>query len=402
MKITHVLPALTKGGAEKVVVDLANASSLVGNEVTVLVGHLVDPELLRNRLSASVRVRSIYEHRGSSLGMYAKLVPWALKNWQWIKEQDVLHCHLTLGAVLGSIIWCVRGLTRSMTPLIIETNHSVGMPIKKWQINAFRILARLRDGYALMAEDSEWARHLQKPGMPLSQFIPNGVEIPKQAVSAEESREFSSLAGLPSEATRVVGTIGRMVAERNPLALVEVFAEIQEGLSCVGGVHFLMGGEGPEKEAVRQYAYLKQIGEQVHLPGLIVDPQVAMSTMDLYVSVNVGGTTGVAGMEAAAQGVPVISLQMSDEYKTSDQDWIWSSKEPKAVAARAIELLLDDSLRSEIGKRQREHVIGNFSAEKMETDYALFYSRVALNRGGVIRGGVGVGPKCPFGESVDQ
>lgn len=376
MKITHVLPALTKGGAEKVVVDLANASVMSGHEVTVLVGYLVDPNLLRNKLSSSVSVRSICDQRRPALARFAKLVPWSLKNWWWIKEQDVLHCHLTLGAVLGTIIWGVRAVARARKPVIIETNHSVGMPIKNWQIAVFRALARWRDGYALMAKNSEWSRHLQKPGMPLLQFVPNGVEVPIQGVSVEATRAFSSQVGLPAEKVPVVGTIGRMVAERNPLAMVDVFAEIQKGLSEIGGVHFLMGGEGPETETVRQRAHLHQMGGKIHLPGLIVDPQVAMSAMDLYISVNVGGTTGIAGMEAAAQGVPVIALQMSLDYEPSDRDWIWSSKDPKAVAAKAIELLLDDSLRSEIGKRQRDHVIRNLSAQKMEADYAQFYSRV--------------------------
>jgi glycosyltransferase involved in cell wall biosynthesis len=394
MKITHVLPALTKGGAEKVVVDLANASSMIGHEVTVLVGHPVDPNLLRNRLSASVRVRTICDQPRPLLARYAQLIPWSLRNWQWIREQDVVHCHLTLGGVVGTIIWCVRGLTRAVKPVVIETNHSVGMPIKKWQTAAFKVSARWRDGYALMAENSEWRRHLQKRGMPLSQFIPNGVEVPRQGVSPEATCAFSSRVGLPSENVPVVGTIGRLVAERNPLAMLDVFAEIQKGLAQKGitgtrGAHFLMGGEGPEMEPVRQKAHCYKIADRVHLPGLIVNPQLAMSTMDLYVSLNVGGTTGIAGMEAAAQGVPVIALQMSADYESSDSDWIWSSKDPKALAAKAVELLLSDSFRTEIGRQQREHVIKNFSAEKMAADYGLFYS-LALSRAEYIPPGVAV------------
>ena len=80
MKITHVLPALTKGGAEKVVVDLANASVMSGHEVTVLVGHLVDPNLLRNKLSSSVSVRSICDQRRPALARFAELIPWSLRN----------------------------------------------------------------------------------------------------------------------------------------------------------------------------------------------------------------------------------------------------------------------------------------------------------------------------------
>ena len=37
MNIVHVLPALTKGGGEKVAVDLANHAARTGHEVTMLV-----------------------------------------------------------------------------------------------------------------------------------------------------------------------------------------------------------------------------------------------------------------------------------------------------------------------------------------------------------------------------
>ena len=376
MKITHILPALTKGGAEKVVVDLANVCSKKGHELTVLVACSVNPELLRNKLASSVQVRSIGNEGRSALLRYLAMIPWIIKNWQWIKEQDVLHFHLTFGAVFGSIVWFIRGFTREHKPLIIETNHSVGMPIKHWQNMAFRIMARMRDGYVLVAENSEWKSFLQKPGMPLSEFIPNGIEIPNKTVLFEDNDECYLHTWKSKEKIVMVGTIGRIIDERKPLEIINVFSEIHKALAGVRKVHFILGGDGPEKESVIQHAKHLQIGEIVYLPGLISDSIEVMKTMDLYISINVGEITGIAGMEAAAIGIPVIALQMSEDYTPSDHDWIWSINEPKVLAAKAIELLLDNSKRLALGQQQRKHVINNFSDERMETDYSKFYLRV--------------------------
>ena len=48
--------------------------------------------------------------------------------------------------------------------------------------------------------------------------------------------------------------------------------------------------------------------------------------MNLYVTLNIGKLTGLAAMEAAYSGLPVLGIQLSD-YSTQANDWIWSSKD---------------------------------------------------------------------------
>ena len=66
MKIVHVIPALTKGGAERVVVDLANAAVEEGHEVSIvaavpappqLVAHALRPEVCLVAICVRLRVR---------------------------------------------------------------------------------------------------------------------------------------------------------------------------------------------------------------------------------------------------------------------------------------------------------------------------------------------------------
>ena len=64
MNIVHVVPALTKGGAERVAVELANHAVGSGHKVTLLLGWSVDPLLLRKFLKVEVSV--IYISKGST------------------------------------------------------------------------------------------------------------------------------------------------------------------------------------------------------------------------------------------------------------------------------------------------------------------------------------------------
>ena len=45
-----MLPALTKGGGEKVAVELANHAARAGHNITIIVGWSVNPRLLRDTL----------------------------------------------------------------------------------------------------------------------------------------------------------------------------------------------------------------------------------------------------------------------------------------------------------------------------------------------------------------
>lgn len=379
MKIVHILPALTKGGAEKVVVDLANATSLLGHDVTVLVGYSVDPTLLRNSLLNTVKFQSIYKRKFSKLFIYFLLIPWIFKNWRWISKFDVLHCHLTMGSIFGSIVYLIRYLFSSSKIIVVETNHSVGMPLKIVQSSLSRIQIKFRDGYIIMAENKEWLNILRQKRKLLTNFIPNGVAILPKFDDYVEKNLFKNQIGMEDESVKIIGNIGRLVVDRRPLILLEIFNEIRNKLSNTVDVHFLMGGEGPEKSKIEERVRAYGIEDKIYLPGLIYNPQVAMSTMHLYISVNVGNITGIAGIEAASQGVPVIALQMSQDYVPTPLDWIWSSKDTVTVAIKAIELLKNDSLRLKISEEQKRYVNENLSANIMAKNYEKFYLDVIKN-----------------------
>jgi glycosyltransferase involved in cell wall biosynthesis len=355
MKITHLNPALTKGGAEKVLVDLANLAVTQGHEVSIVSARKVDPVLLQDQVDPRVKLHFVTDLATGRGASYAAMLPWLARNWHWLKEQDVVHCHLTYGALLGSAIRLRRSIAGSKTPRIVETFHGVGMPIRPWQ----RTLAALqaaacRDGYALMAEDEYWQDFADgHPFLPLA-IIPNGIAQPPKS-SAAERLAYRREAGIPDKAP-LIGTVGRLRAERNPFATLAAFAEAAQLLGP--DVHFLIAGDGPMTDAVREEGNRLGLGERLHLPGLAVRPWVAAAVTDIYISMNVGPITGIAGLEAAAAAIPVIAVQATADYRQGNEDWIWSDPDPAKVGAEAARLM------------QARH-----SAEAMLDAYLKLYAR---------------------------
>jgi glycosyltransferase involved in cell wall biosynthesis len=371
MNIVHVIPAFTKGGAERVAVDLANAAVAKGHAVAIVAAFHVCEDLLLCELNEEVDVRYVARSARSTGAAYLRLLPWMLANRQWLLSRDIIHCHLTFGTVFGTLVRSLRGLWSRRSPLIVETYHAVGMPIPRYRHAFHAALMRGRDGVVLMAEDAFWTRFLQGRGRQLTTVIRNGVRTDMARPSAAEVAAFQASTGIPEGAT-VVGTVGRLVPARRPDLLIEVFANVARMTDDT--VHFLIAGEGSERAAIEAEIDRLGLQDRVHLPGLVLNPAVAFSAVDIYLTLNVGPVTGIAALEAATFGLPIVALQLREDYDPGEADWIWSSTNLERLSERIVALFRDPGEAAETAERQRRHVLTHRSVDVMVDAYHDFYT----------------------------
>lgn len=370
MKIVHLIPALTKGGAERVVVELANQAAREGHGVTVVAAVEAPPELLADQLRPEVAYVAISPPGRARLTWYGAGIAWVWRNRAMLVACDVVHCHLTFASLAGTLFGWWRNLTGNGRPRIVETIHAVGMPITKAQRRRLAFFARRRDGVALMASDPYWQAFAEtNPRIPVA-FIANGIAIPP-AQSASSRRDVRQALGIPGDRL-VIGTIGRMVAERMPEALLAAFAAMP---GTIGGkpVHLVMGGAGPLVEPLRQEAARHGIEGRVHFPGLVANPARMLSAFDLYLSVNVGEITGIAGLEAAAGGLPVVAHQALKDRVARPDDWIWSSSDRDELARKIDALFGDPEAAAAMAVAQLRHVIEHHGSVAMLRSYLELY-----------------------------
>lgn len=374
MRITHVIPALTKGGAERVVVDLANAAVEEGHNVTLVAAIPAAAELIAHKLRPQVRLR--YVSGRSIRRSYLQLVPWLIRERSFLFRQDVIHCHLTFGSVFAAAFQRLRRLSKREQPAVVETYHAVGMAIPDSERARHAFLLRGRDAVAFMADDPYWRRFAAMNPRTIFRTILNGVAAPEPATREDRDR-YRKANSIPLHAHAVVGTVSRLVSARRPDLVLEAFRYIASELGP--GVHLLMAGEGPQRSMLERTAKDHGITSQVHLPGLVLDPAVPISLMDIYLTVNVGRTTGIAAIEAALLGVPILALQLQSGYRAEAEDWIWSSPDPRELGSKAVELLADRQALAALAARQTAHARARFSARAMADAYSELY-QAALQR----------------------
>lgn len=372
MKITHVLPALTKGGGERVAADLANQAALDGHEVTVIAAYPVDSAQLRDFLCPEVRVDYISDTVVPKSRVYFSIVPWLLKHRSWLSGQDVIHCHLTYGSAFGFIAHFFRSVFRAPRPAVVGTYHSVGMAIPSMLRWAHARMAARFDALALMAEDDYWRKFITRRSKLPSAVIPNGISFKGlSCVDSAAKLAYRRQIGIPEECRYVVGTVGMLRPDRKPWLYIPIFAQIAKVFG--NQVHFVMAGGGSEREHICSLIAEYGLEKQVHLTGLAIEPRLPISIMDLYITLNVGQVTGIAALEAAYLGQPVLAIQMCSKYKAKSDDWIWSGTDLDEVAARAIALLGNTSERQALATRQAAHVRSHHTAEAMARSYYSLY-----------------------------
>ena len=351
-------------------IELANQAAREGHEVAVVAAFAAPPSLLADSLLPSVNYTTISPPGRSRVAWYGAGIAWAWHNRAWLAASDVLHCHLTFASLVGTLFGWWRNLSGKAGPRIIETIHAVGMPISPAQRRRLAYFARRRDGVALMARDVFWLTFAKKnPKVPVA-FIANGIALPR-AQPARSREQVRGTLGVPDNAL-VVGTIGRMVAERMPEALLAAFAAVPAWIDSKP-IHLVMGGAGPLIEPLRAAAEKHGMKARIHFPGLVADPARMLCAFDLYLSVNVGEVTGIAGLEAAATGLPVVAFQALADREALSDDWIWSGSDPDQLAGRMAALLHDRAAAAAMGSAQRQHVKDHHSAAAMFRAYIQLY-----------------------------
>ena len=374
LKIAHVVPALTKGGAEHVVINLANAAARAGHSVTILAAVPMPSEQAPGMISEQIERRYISRGSSSPRLVYPKLILWMLRNWSWLESQDVVHCHLTFGAIFGTLLQIVRG--RRARPAVVETYHAVGMAISPRRRTFHAALLGNRGAVAFVAEDPLWRRFAAVRPLRLMRTIRNGVALP-QPIDSVASERYRERIGLPKDVF-VVGTISRLIHERRPDLLLEAFAHLTQ-ISAFE-VHLLLAGEGPERPALLERAWHLGLADCVHFPGLVLAPHEPLGLIDLYLTLNVGAVTGIAALEAAVSGIPVIAAQLSPDFQPAQDDWIWSSTDPQEIAARAVALINDPEALRALGQKQQRYALKHHGVEAMAKAYYRLYEEAIARR----------------------
>lgn len=190
-------------------------------------------------------------------------------------------------------------------------------------------------------------------------------------------------AGIPADAT-LVGAVGALERGKGHDVLVRAAARVLARVHARGlrgaEVHFVVVGEGREREALERRVATAGIGERFHLPGHLPDVARSLGELDLFVMPSTEEGFGSAALEAMAAGVPAV-LARAGGLRDLAGDGLPAVPpgDPEALAAVILRLLRSGEARREVREAGRRR-LERFGPERMVERTRAAYREVLASR----------------------
>lgn len=158
---------------------------------------------------------------------------------------------------------------------------------------------------------------------------------------------------IPSGA-KILIFVGRLGQEKNIPFLLQSFKLAHQQ---IGELYLVLVGGGPEEEELKNLAAELGLGQRVIFTGTMGygDVVKCYSGSDLFVFPSVTETQGIVIAEAKAAGLPVVAIKAygASEMVEDGVDGFLTPPEPQKFAERVCQILLDETLRTELSSRAR-------------------------------------------------
>jgi N-acetyl-alpha-D-glucosaminyl L-malate synthase BshA len=179
-------------------------------------------------------------------------------------------------------------------------------------------------------------------------------------------------AALCSENEKLVVHISNLRPVKQVDAVVRVFALIRQQVAA----RLVIVGEGPERGNLTQLVRALDLQAHVEMIGEAQDVVSVLSAADLFLLPSLQESFGLSALEAMACGVPVVASRVGGLPEVVEDGVTGCLHPPDAVeemAACAIDILSNDSLRARLGKAGVRVAREKFSADRVVPLYEALY-----------------------------
>lgn len=349
--VLHVIAQMDRGGAERIVLQLALAAKTQGRDVTIVSGGGAwESECLKY----GVEHHRIPIERRSPLRL--GLAAWHLRRIVRSSQCQVIHAHNVRASVATRLAVIGIGNSRRLTTL-----HGVAPRDRVWTARILRQCAPLVVGCSAAV-----TRGLIEGGFPAARTrtIPNGAEL--ASADPERTERMARKLGLASGPI-VVG-IGRLVAQKNWSLLIEAAAMLPK----FDGLDVVVVGTGPLLHELEHGA--SRAGGRVRFVGPVDDVAALLANATCMVSSSSWEGLPMVHLEAASLGVPIVTTSVdgvADVFPPGTA-FVVPPGDPNALALALTAVITTTSLQVSLGSEARL-LSTKWTVASMTTAYLALY-----------------------------
>ncbi|HTH51936.1 MAG TPA: glycosyltransferase family 4 protein [Pyrinomonadaceae bacterium] len=349
MRVLYISSALTYGGGERHLVDLAREMSARGHDVYVA---LRPTNQWQERFDFLPEGRLLHVSVRNSFGMMSAN---RIARFMSKYRIDLLHAHVARDYLAAAVA------TRSAKRKLVITRH-VMFPMKSFHRLALRNVNRVIAVQPAMIDLLERIFPTKKITV-----IPNGIDLSHRDDRDIKAAEFRSLHSIPKDAPLVV-TLGELKPLKGQRDLVLAANEV---LKSHEDAMFILAGKDNSidqkfRRELKRLVKVLGIEKQFIWLDWLDDITPLLAAADLFVSPSHSESFGLAILDAMAAGTPVVATA-TDGARTliADESALVPIKDPLALAGAITQYLDDPDRRSDLAARLADEARSKFSLSAM-------------------------------------
>ena len=289
---------------------------------------------------------------------------------------DLIHCHGARANFLAALA------KRRVGVPIITTIHSdyrrdfEGNLYKHLVYSTLNSLSlRYFDHYLAVTDDFRCM--LIDRGFPGGKIhtVYNGLDFDAELPSEESAMAFRSRLGIPPDAL-LIGMVSRLApVKRHDVFLRAASILLREGHDA----HFVLVGEGEERQRLQRLTGELALGHRVHFLGHLPSTQDAMAAIDINILPSESESFPYALLEGALHGKATVATPVGgipELIRDGRTGRLVRVGDPADLAEKLGPLITSRATRENLGRALRAHAGERFSLEAMRETHMSIYSRV--------------------------
>ncbi|MBU1349214.1 glycosyltransferase [Patescibacteria group bacterium] len=353
--VMHAVPTFGAGGAERLVYELVAHLPGQGFEAKAV------PITGGGELETWFREHGVATVPVLRRGKFGIRTFLALRRIFRLQRPDIVHTHLFVGDTMGRAAAIAAGV-----PVIVSTEHNVNESYRWSHRLVNRLLAPFTSGHVAVSEEVKRVL-VEKEGVKADKVrtILNGIDLDR--VIGRGSRPFRDVPRLIM--------VGRLMFQKDHATLFKALALVKRPW------RLRVVGTGPLERRLRELAERLRISSRIEWLGYRDDVPELLAASDIFCFPSRYEGLGLAAVEAAAAGVPVVAsdlLPLREMFDATDVRFVPTGDVP--AWAHAITETLDDPSSAVVrAARLVPKVYAEASIDRMVSRYAALY-RLLLER----------------------
>lgn len=293
-KIAIFLPSLAGGGAEKVMLDLAERLSSDTCQVDLLVANKQGP----CKLSPCTKVHLIDLNAGKPSRAIFKLIKYIWREKPYAIMSALTHANIALAIAHKLSLGAQRCILNERADALALTKEKYGADrlMTKWAGKICYPWAH--EIIAVSAGTADSIAKLFALKREKIKVIYNLINLDNVLTQSKAPAELPWKDELP-----IIISAGRLSTQKNYPLLIAAFHQVRKQIPC----HLAILGEGEERDSIENLVASLNIQDDVWMPGYVGNSQAYISRAKIFIlASNYEGLPNVL-IESLALNIPIIS-----------------------------------------------------------------------------------------------